>query len=62
MTRLSADGAFSDLCPDPGGRRLYALRATMASPAEAVALDPAAADQRPAPLPTPACPWRCPAP
>ncbi len=56
VTRLSADGAFSDLCPDPGGRRLYALRATMASPAEAVALDPAAADQRPEPLPTPGLP------
>src|SRR5918997_1821991 len=56
VTRLSADGAFSDLCPDPGGRRLYALRATMASPAEAVALDPAAADQEPSPLPTPGLP------
>ena len=62
VTRLSADGAFSDLCPAPDGRRLYALRATMAAPAGAVALDPAAADQRPAPLPTPACPWPCPAP
>src|SRR5215207_7053367 len=49
LTRLSADGAFSDLCPDPGGRRLYALRTTMAAPAEAVALDTAAADPRPAP-------------
>jgi dipeptidyl aminopeptidase/acylaminoacyl peptidase len=56
VTRLSADGAFSDLCPAPDGRRLYALRATMAAPAEAVALDAAAADQRPAPLPTPGLP------
>ena len=62
VTRLSADGAFSDLCPAPDGRRLYALRATMAAPAEAVALDAHEADQRPAPLPTPACPWPCPAP
>jgi dipeptidyl aminopeptidase/acylaminoacyl peptidase len=60
VTRLSADGAFSDLCPAPDGRRLYALRATMAAPAEAVALDPAAADQRPDPLPTPGLPLQVP--
>jgi dipeptidyl aminopeptidase/acylaminoacyl peptidase len=60
VTRLSAEGAFSDLCPAPDGRRLYALRATMAAPAEAVALDPVAADQRPAPLPTPGLPVRVP--
>jgi dipeptidyl aminopeptidase/acylaminoacyl peptidase len=60
VTRLSADGAFSDLCPAPDGRRLYALRATMASPAQAVALDAAAADQRPAPLPTPGLPLQVP--
>jgi dipeptidyl aminopeptidase/acylaminoacyl peptidase len=60
VTRLSADGAFSDLCPAPDGRRLYALRATMAAPAGAVALDPAAADQRPAPLPTPGLPLAVP--
>jgi dipeptidyl aminopeptidase/acylaminoacyl peptidase len=60
VTRLSADGAFSDLCPAPDGRRLYALRATMAAPAEAVALDAAAADQRPGPLPTPGLPLQVP--
>jgi dipeptidyl aminopeptidase/acylaminoacyl peptidase len=60
VTRLSADGAFSDLCPTPDGRRLYALRATMAAPAEAVALDPGAADQRPRPLPTPGLPLAVP--
>jgi dipeptidyl aminopeptidase/acylaminoacyl peptidase len=60
VTRLSADGAFSDLCPAPDGRRLYALRATMAAPAEAVALDPATADQRPEPLPTPGLPLQVP--
>jgi dipeptidyl aminopeptidase/acylaminoacyl peptidase len=60
VTRLSADGAFSDLCPALDGRRLYALRATMAAPAEAVALDPAAADQRPDPLPTPGLPLQVP--
>src|SRR5918994_1342231 len=60
VTRLSAEGAFSDLCPDPGGGRLYALRATMASPAEAVALDTAGADQEPSPLPTPGLPLAVP--
>jgi dipeptidyl aminopeptidase/acylaminoacyl peptidase len=60
VTRLSADGAFSALCPSPDGRRLYALRSTMAAPAEAVALDADAADQRPAPLPTPGLPLRVP--
>src|SRR4029453_18507523 len=44
----------------PDGRRLYALRATMAAPAEAVALDPAAADQRPDPLPPPGLPLQVP--
>jgi dipeptidyl aminopeptidase/acylaminoacyl peptidase len=56
VTRLCADGAFSDLCPSPDGRRLYALRAAMDAPPGAVALDAAAADQRPAPLPTPGLP------
>jgi dipeptidyl aminopeptidase/acylaminoacyl peptidase len=60
VTRLSADGAFSDLCPAPDGRRLYALRATMAAPPEAVALDATAADQQPDPLPTPGLPLRVP--
>jgi dipeptidyl aminopeptidase/acylaminoacyl peptidase len=60
VTRLSADGAFSDLCPDREGRRLYALRSTLAVPPHAVALDAAAADQRPAPLPTPGLPLELP--
>jgi dipeptidyl aminopeptidase/acylaminoacyl peptidase len=60
VTRLSADGAFSDLCPGPDGGRLYALRATMAAPAQAVALDPLAADQEPDPLPTPGLPLAVP--
>ena len=60
VTRLSADGAFSDLCPAPDGRRLYALRAAMDAPPGAVALDADAADQRPAPLPTPGLPLRLP--
>jgi len=60
VTRLSADGHFSDLCPAPDGRRLYALRATVAAPAEAVALDAAGADQTPRPLPTPGLPLAVP--
>ena len=60
LTRLSADGAFSDLCPDREGRRLYALRSTMAAPPHAVALDAAARDQVPEPLPTPGLPLETP--
>src|SRR5215207_5579847 len=60
VTRLSADGAFSNLCPSVDGRRLYALRATMAAPAQAVALEAAGADQRPRPLPTPGLPPQVP--
>ncbi len=60
VTRLSAAGCFSDLCPAPDGRRLYALRSTVATPPEAVVLETAAADQEPAPLPTPGHPAEVP--
>jgi dipeptidyl aminopeptidase/acylaminoacyl peptidase len=60
VTRLCADGAFSDLCPAPDGRRLYALRAGIDAPPGAVALDAGVADQRPAPLATPGLPLRVP--
>jgi dipeptidyl aminopeptidase/acylaminoacyl peptidase len=60
VTRLSADGAFSDLCPAPDGGRLYALRSTWGSPPGAVALDAAAPDQRPQPLPSPGHPLQLP--
>jgi dipeptidyl aminopeptidase/acylaminoacyl peptidase len=60
VTRLCAEGAFSGLCPAPGGRRLYALRGDLSSPPEAVALDATASDQRPAPLPTPGLPLSTP--
>jgi dipeptidyl aminopeptidase/acylaminoacyl peptidase len=56
VTRLSAAGAFSNLCPSPDGATLYALRNTVASPPEAVALDTTAADQEPRPIPTPGLP------
>jgi dipeptidyl aminopeptidase/acylaminoacyl peptidase len=60
VTRLCAEGSFSDLCPAPDGRRLYALRSDNSSPPEAVALDTGAADQRPEPLPTPGLPLATP--
>jgi dipeptidyl aminopeptidase/acylaminoacyl peptidase len=60
VTRLCAEGAFSDLCPAPDGHRLYALRAEVASPPGAVALDATAADQRPEPLPSPGLPLATP--
>ncbi len=60
VTRLSADGSFSELCPSPDGRRLYALRASVSSPPEAVALATSGADQRPVPLPTPGVPVEVP--
>jgi dipeptidyl aminopeptidase/acylaminoacyl peptidase len=56
VTRLSAAGAFSNLCPSPDGTTLYALRSTLASPPGAVALDTGAADQEPRPIPTPGLP------
>ncbi|MGH9003913.1 MAG: S9 family peptidase, partial [Acidimicrobiia bacterium] len=56
VTRLSAAGAFSNLCPSPDGTTLYALRNTTASPPEAVALDSSSADQEPRPIPTPGFP------
>ena len=60
LTRLSADGSFSDLCPAPDGRHLYALRTTISSPPEAVVLAASGPDQRPRPLPTPGVPVEVP--
>jgi dipeptidyl aminopeptidase/acylaminoacyl peptidase len=56
VTRLSAAGAFSDLCPSPDGGTVYALRNVVASPPQAVALDATTADQEPRPIPTPGSP------
>ncbi|MDQ4098052.1 MAG: S9 family peptidase, partial [Actinomycetota bacterium] len=56
IMRLSADGAFSDLCPSPDGTTLYALRSTIGSPPTAVALDATTPDQEPRPIPTPGLP------
>ena len=59
-TRLSNAGAFSDLCPSPDGATLFALRNTMASPPQAVALDTTTPDQEPRPIPTPGSPLEVP--
>jgi dipeptidyl aminopeptidase/acylaminoacyl peptidase len=60
VTRLCAEGTFSDLCPAPDGRRLYALRADVSAPPGAVALDATAADQQAEPLPSPGLPLATP--
>ena len=60
IIRLSAAGAFSDLCPAPDGTTLYALRNTVTSPPEAVALDTTTSDQEPRPIPTPGVPVEVP--
>ena len=60
VTRLSAAGAFSNLCPAPDGSTLYALRNTVASPPEAVAFDTTTLDQDPRPIPTPGVPLEVP--
>lgn len=53
LTRLAAEGAFTDLCAAPGGDKIYALVSSVAHPPRAVSLDPLAADQEPADIPTP---------
>jgi dipeptidyl aminopeptidase/acylaminoacyl peptidase len=63
VTRVTRDdGAYSDLNPAPDGRYLYALRATVDSPATPVRidLDPAAAAAEPAALPCPGTPLALP--
>lgn len=53
VTRLTADGAYSDVCVSSDGERLYALRATVARPPHPVALDPSTPDQTPTEIPFP---------
>ena len=60
ITRLSAAGAFSDLCPSPDGTTIYALRSTQLAPPGAVALDATAIDQEPRAIPTPGLPLSVP--
>jgi dipeptidyl aminopeptidase/acylaminoacyl peptidase len=56
LTRLTAEGAFSALCPAPDGS-VYALRASYTSPAEVVRIDP---DGTVTALPTPGLPLELP--
>ena len=50
VTRLTATGYVSDLCPTPDGAELFALQSTVATPPRIVRLDARAADQAPRPL------------
>ncbi|PLS76119.1 MAG: S9 family peptidase [Actinobacteria bacterium] len=64
VTRITDGGSFSDLCPSPDGRRLYALMSTPSSPPQAVVLDVGAPGDngfcRPSLLPTPGLPLAVP--
>jgi dipeptidyl aminopeptidase/acylaminoacyl peptidase len=54
VTRLTTDdGAYSDLCPAPDGRYLYALRSAVDSPPAPVRIDVASPGVPPLPLPSP---------
>ena len=54
VTRLTGDGAYTDVCVAPDGERLFALRATLDRPPHPVVLDPSTPEQTPAELPSPA--------
>jgi dipeptidyl aminopeptidase/acylaminoacyl peptidase len=56
VTRITADdGAYTDLCPSPDGRYLYALRSSIDEPPTPVRLE-AAGDGTPQRLPSPGSP------
>jgi dipeptidyl aminopeptidase/acylaminoacyl peptidase len=50
VTRLTAAGAVTDLCPSPDGTTIYALQSTIASPPRVVRFDARMPDQAPAEL------------
>lgn len=50
VTRLTAAGHLSDLCPSPDGDTVYALQSSIATPPRIVRLDARAADQTPVEL------------
>ena len=54
LTRLTAEGSYTDLSVSPDGASVFALRSGVDSPPGPVRLDGAAADQEPVVLPTPA--------
>jgi dipeptidyl aminopeptidase/acylaminoacyl peptidase len=53
VTRLTAAGAYTDVCASPDGRQLYAMHAAIGSPPRPVRLDPSAPDQHPSVVPSP---------
>ncbi|MEY9875363.1 dipeptidyl aminopeptidase/acylaminoacyl peptidase [Streptacidiphilus sp. MAP12-33] len=54
VTRLTASGAYTDVCVSPDGSTLYALRGSVDQPPTPVRLDAVTPDQTPHELPTPA--------
>jgi dipeptidyl aminopeptidase/acylaminoacyl peptidase len=54
VTRLTARGAYTDLCPSPDRRHVFALHSSYEHPPVPVRLDAAAPDQDPVRLPGPA--------
>ncbi len=61
IIRLTADhGAYSELCPAPDGRHVYALRSAVDAPPAPVRLDAARKDQQPTHLPSPGSPLELP--
>ena len=50
VTRLTAAGAVTDLCPAPDGSTVYALQSTLASPPRVVRFDSRTPDQSPVEL------------
>jgi dipeptidyl aminopeptidase/acylaminoacyl peptidase len=54
VTRLTADGSYTNLSVAPDGSTLYALRAAIDAPPTPVRLDSSTADQQPTELPSPA--------
>ncbi len=52
--RLAVDAAYTNLCPSPDGRHVYAVRSAYDCAPTPVRLDASAEDQEPAYLPTPA--------
>jgi dipeptidyl aminopeptidase/acylaminoacyl peptidase len=53
VTRLTTEGAYSNLCVAPDGSAVYALRTAVDAPPQPVRLDPARAGQDPVRLPAP---------
>lgn len=60
VTRLTAAGAYADVCPSRDGTALYALRSDVDRPHRPVRLDPTTPDQDPTDLLSPATDARVP--